>query len=572
MRALLTSILLIALVAPHADAQRIKRIDSLDDATARGGTLDSIVKNLAKRVGDSKVKQGSSSRTAKMETIVWLVDNTVEMVNLEQHGKLADAIAEHFNKPTKAHVSHAIVLIDKKLQLVQKPTSDVDAVCGALRGVATQPESAIRDTMGAIRGCASYFGKRSGNKHMVLFTIENSDTERELEATVNALKRARMRLYVLSREGIYSDPYWARRAYEAKKHAPILLKGTEAPMQEYPHTWLWHYDDPHASAPAGFGIYGLNRLVCESGGAYYVYDPVISPSTGGNCRALYHTFRLKLYEPAAVSRAKYGYMLSRHRGWHTIRQAWTEAYKMGIVGSLPPELGGSKEAGGSNQATRNGYSLSVSTLSRMASRAQKDREELQGWIQRLAKSGRSSRKTPHDRRATATADNLRFSLMVARFNLLQLIAFADYVEKVKGGQPLSALEAPIIPPGTSQNDLAISYYNRTFCQDGRRAMEETRWLGGKQADREMKQLVSTLDKLQAEHSGTPYEVVLERNAVVIFRLYKIYRGTARTVPRPRQRESSDQEKPVTTTQGPSRPARARTGGASRTGSGGATTR
>ena len=51
--------------------------------------------------------------------------------------------------------------------------------------------------------------------------------------------------------------------------------------------------------------------------------------------------------------------------------------------------------------------------SRMASRAKKDRDTLQGWIQRLAKTGRSKRKTPHDRRATATNQTIVQSFEVS---------------------------------------------------------------------------------------------------------------------------------------------------------------
>jgi hypothetical protein len=541
---------------PYALAQRSK--SPLDDATHRSAGLDQIVENLARQTADKR----PSAR--KKALLIWLVDNTTEMANSGQHEALATAIQRHFTAGSKYiaqadAIEHSIILIDASLQMLLRPTNDVAAVLDTLRTIARKPQSAIRDTMGAISACTQHFARSSHHKAIVLFTIENGDTESMLEETALWLRRTRTALYVVCREGVFSDPYWLRRSYDAEKHKPLELVGHEAPYVEYPWGWLFMIRDPHESAPAGFGMFGLNRLVVESGGSYFLYDPAVPPPSSSRCSVIYQPFRLKQYEPPTSSRAGYAALVERSRAWLTIRECWLAAYKMGVVYSLPPELaaGGTVEVSRSSTTrgvSRRYYSWSIDNLAKAAEQAAKDRVEIDGLLARLAAHKLSTRDEAFDRRAVAIADNLRFSLMVTRFNLLQLMHVAAYVQQVRGGAALSEIEDPHVRAGAT--DIGLSYSNRVFCETGIRAMEETAWLGGAVARAEMKALTAELIELKARHSGTPFEVVLERNAVVVFRVIEYVRGNPTEIQR--LRESSSTEKPEVTT--PTRPERSRSSG------------
>jgi len=492
----------------------------LDNRTHRGVSLEDIAKDLAKKSD----KWGT--RNKKQSLVVWLVDNTPQMAKLGLHKQLGEAIAKAF--ASKPNVKHTVVLIDARLHLVQKPTAALEELKASLAGVAQKPQDQIRDTMGAIAACAQGFPRRFGRKAIVLFTVENGDTERFVERTAALLRKTRSKLFVISREGIYSDPYWKRRTAETKKHKPLTLAGPETPLIEYPWGFLFQQRDPQASIPAGYGIYGLNRLVAQSGGAYYLYDPPSSSSqrycsyascrvcSGSHqrCGAVFNQYLLKQLEPSTLSRRQYAYLVQRSPTWRLIRAAWRDCYRMGVIYSKPPALTGSISKAPSN-TTRSYYSWNLGALSAAGAKARKDRVTLDAYIKRLAKLPQPKKMTPFIRRTQATADVLRCQLLVTRFNLGQLIHLASWAKVVLSGIPQSGIEQPYLSPGLSATTVGVTYANYLLCH-GTRPLRAIQWLGGKRADAELKTLSQIVDKTLDKYRRTPWELLIRRAGLVKF--------------------------------------------------------
>ncbi len=514
---LILSVLSISLpLAANAQTQ-----SELNSRTHRGVSLEGIVKDLAAK------SDTWASSAKKQSLVIWLVDNTPQMAKLGLHKQLGQLIADKFQG--KVNVKHAVVLIDAKLHLVQKPTDALEELKSALTSVAQKPQDQIRNTMAAIAACAQGFPRRYGRKAIVLFTVENGDTEHYTEQTGLLLKRTKTKLYVISREGIYSDPYWKQRRTETKKHKPLLLAGAETPLIEYPWGFLFQERDPQASIPAGYGIYGLNRLVTRSGGAYYLYDPPSSSSYGycsyascrvcsglhKRCAAVFDRYLIKQYEPSALSRAQYASLVQRNPVWRLIRAAWSDCYKMGLFQSKPPKLTGSVSKS-SRSGNRSYYNWNLGALAQAAAKATKDRQTLDAYIARLAKLPKPKRMTPFWRRTIATADVLRCQLMVTKFNLGQLIHLhASWSKIVLSGLPQSEIEAPYLSCGLSASTVALFYDNYLLCH-GTQPLKAIRWLGGLPAEKELVELASVADKMIGKYNRTPWELLIRRAGLVKF--------------------------------------------------------
>ncbi|MFH1021822.1 MAG: hypothetical protein V1809_00360 [Planctomycetota bacterium] len=158
------------------------------------------------------------------------------------------------------------------------------------------PDDCIKDWCAGVRFCLKTFGTDYPIDALCVFTLDNADTENNVEGLVTELTAARTTLIACAPETLLttSDPmtYWTRqKAYDEYKKlinldygATFAFHRRESSVNEVIPVSGLGGPAENSGNTTGYGFYGLSRVGWATSGAYFL----ISPIAEAQCACMFH--------------------------------------------------------------------------------------------------------------------------------------------------------------------------------------------------------------------------------------------------------------------------------------------
>ncbi|MBI4614588.1 MAG: hypothetical protein HY720_13340 [Planctomycetes bacterium] len=517
--------------------------------TYRYVSLEKIGEDLARQMNEDRLERGSATPDKGGEgLVVWVVDDASL---LKEHGVLAQlfqAIVAAFGTPEGdfGSVSMSLVAFRAESRVLCRPTNQVAELAQAFDELAAATDDSFKNVCQIVRDAAVFFQRQASRvrtRYMVLVSLENGDNEDELEAAVTTLVRTRFKFFCVSREAIVSDPFWSRFPGQAQG-VKLDLKGQDAPVEELPWGWTLQNSPSHESAPAGYGIYGLNRLVAATEGRYYLFYPEMPGNSfcqyhmyqgacrlcsgrHGNCQAAYDPTRLKSFAPATDARPRYQARMNQDPFFKLTIGAWEELYDKGLIQSPPPFLLDGRSIV-TNEKKRQvkgmamGVAWSPNQLGEYVSEAKKALPDVERLIQIFDRALADKRIDMEHARAQALAEVFRLHLEALRFNLRQIILFQEHAKQILDAHGDPVPDPWCVNPVTDLPGSQVYVYveNYTLCHGARR-LRSVRFLGGEEEKAALERVLERAQKSIDKYRQTPFEVVVRRVGLVYLRIYEV---------------------------------------------------
>ncbi|MHC4955087.1 MAG: vWA domain-containing protein [Planctomycetota bacterium] len=500
--------------------------------------------------------------------VMLVIDPTPSLRTADFAEKLAGAL----KKQAENLRLGVAILGEKSKPLV--PGSDRKAVVERVRAALKKPALEVRDVYTPLKKIVARFATGSGRKEIVLVTLENGDTEFNLDASVAAMKSANVPVTVVAREAFLSDSYWisgAASAVQAPRGAE--LAGADGAFVDVPWGWLFQFSRITEVAPAGHAMYGLGRLAYATGGRVHIYYPQAGkhkctlhstcPFCPGDHMPPFERFRaarLKAVEPSLAPRKQVLKAAAADPFYRAVLRAWSDASKAGLLRSAPAV----KPSGSTLVIDKKRHMANVPrwegrSHKRWATQATK----LAGTADRIAKKLREETKKAEAKggidRYRAVAELTYVMLRVTRLNLLYCAAYAREIAPVqldkKRKQPLPPEHAIVT---ADYRVTGMGYANLSLCH-GAAPFARLHLPGGARTKQELAALDEDIKRFHRRNAHTPFAVALGRMGLARFHPTGIGK---RTKPVPRDVSGSESGNAST------RPER--TGGGSSGGSSGPT--
>jgi len=556
-------LLLVLLSAPNALAE--------ESATAAGVTEPG--RSLDRALD---VVLNMRGREEEKRTLVFLVDPTASLQSAAFGDKLAAALtrnAAHLGK-TKIGVART----GAKKGVALKPTDDREAVLESVKGILTKPASTFQNVYADVRRAAAAMGGKSTARELVLVTLENGDAEDDLEGTVAALRRAKIRLHVIASEAYLADSYYSSHASTAVRPPKgAKLTGGDSAFEQMPWGWLFQRVNGNEVAPAGFALYGLSRLAHATHGNVFLYS---TANSAHQCAVYdgcpfctndhtpvgesYQSHRVNATAPITDTRKRAYAAAARDPYFRATLKVWGQASKERLLRSKPSV----RLAGGSLklEPRKSGAWLAItSSLSfkRNALRADKAVKVCTQLITSFEADLKRADGRDGLPRFKAQAEYTRLMLHLARLNL---IGFSAWCQEA-GPSMIGKIDRSIEPPekpwhGADMTPVSIGYSNMCLCH-GVEPFEHVHLPGGEAYQLALRSFGQVFNAFTSHYDHSPFGVAARRAGIA--RFYPTFRGKV-TTPPPRLKPSSSSDKTTTETGRPSRGPAGGTGGG-----GGATT-
>ncbi len=535
------------------------------DTTERGRSLDRILDLVL--LPDGSPIEGD-------RTLVFLLDPTTSLASAGFPEKLSRALRRHAS--SLGETALGIATVGGEGRTAFGPASEAKSAVAAAEAALAKPASAFQNVYADLRRVAGEAKRRRGQRDVVLVTLENGDAEDDLEATVQALRQAKVRVFVVARQAFLSDTYWAGRTAGAP--AGTKVSGAESAFVELPWGWLFQQGRANESVGSGFPVWGLSRTAEASGGRVFLYYPPSKSEHScihyGTCPfcfnndhivedEAYQSHRLRALAPFVASRKDVLGEAARDPYYRALLSAWEAASKKGLVASRPSV----KRTGGSLQLQKNvlGRLVALGSSVAFASHASKARKllaaidgierDLRSAIDKVGEGDGSDRYR-------AMAEATWVQLRILRVNTLLYAAFCDEIGPTLAGRKAGEWELPEIPyyaDGT--RFTGIGWTTMSLCH-GVAPYAEMYLPGGAEVREEMKALEGVVDPYLRRYAHTPFAAFVRKSGIARFTL--TVRG--KYVPPPKRKIPGSDSDDTTTT--PDRPAR---GGPSGGSGGGPTT-
>ena len=375
----------------------------------------------------------------------------------------------------------------KSCSIQSEPSGDLNRLKAALRSVVSDP-SGVENIGGALATVLDRYGGK-GYKYMLVAAITDEAGDdivnpKVLEQTISRLRKAKARFFVFGYESRFSarkkrvsfpatqlkgKDLAIYKAYAAALKTDIgklSVSGWADGGPECPRPELWWNANRHSwgywgggvhGIPAGFGMYGLNRLVLASDGIYFL----LKPESKYDDDKLYAQ-----YKPDMCSIIDYEKRMAAIPLRRELRQVWRE---MGLL-YLGNHLNSPKAVANAVAKARNGREYCIKHAAQ---------------LQRLVDH---SKPTGHNwQRWEAHADLTMAELMRFRFMLGQYEkAVRAYFSQIKKQIPERHYIA--VGRGRAPNDF----------------------LGGEAAHKEYKLAQQLIERVTNKHKATPWEVLGKR--------------------------------------------------------------
>lgn len=564
------SLLLALSLLAAGPAARAGDTTTAADATEPGRRLDRAL---------DIVLDGSARNAGAPRTLCVLVDPSASLATAGFPDRLEAALERNASKA--AGTEFAVLKVGEREPVVQPPTADRAAAAKAVRDALAGAKNTVRNVYADVRAAAALLAARSGARELVLVTLENGDVEDDLEGTLTALRRAKVRTYVLATEAFLADSYATSHPTVAPPKGATWTGGDGA-FAEIPWGWLFQMANPNEAAASGYAAYGLTRLCAATEGRLFLVADGAAPAhscvTLGLCAfcagdhvasgEVYQPARLRALAPLVEPRETVYAAAAHDPCWRAVHAAWRDAADAGLLRSRPSlELSG----GGARPEKRltgpwaalTGNGLAFASLAGRAGKALEACDRI-----RLALDADLGKLKPDEGspRWRAVAEYVRLMLHVTRVNLLQFVGWCQEVGPVVSGR--KPAEPPIAPPETAwfadaTRMVGVSYTNWSLCH-GVRPYLELHLPGGPALRDALTDLDGVYRAYMVRYAGTPFAVAGHRAAIAHF--LPTVQGKVLPPP-PKKTAGSTGDSPTTPSERPTRESGGSSGGGATTSGG-----
>ena len=256
---------------------------------------------------------------AKSKTlIVWLFDQSPSMRNDQQ--EIKERIERVYSELGLTSAADGDALWTAVASFGQatiihtrRPTGELDEIRAAIDEIPEDEsgqEAMCQAVIEVVQAHRRYAVQGDRQLAVIVVSDESGDDGNRIEATIDAARDARCRLYVLGREAVFGYRYahikwtWINEDDSADTinfWLPIR-RGPETPFVEQLQTnAYWRRYDAH---PSGFGSYEQVRLARQTGGVFFMLPSLESDLVHGEKR-IYEIDAMRPYLPDLSSREEY---------------------------------------------------------------------------------------------------------------------------------------------------------------------------------------------------------------------------------------------------------------------------
>jgi hypothetical protein len=432
--------------------------------------------------------------------------------------------------------------------------------------LAAAPANPVRNLYADVRVAADLLAGREGARELVLVSLDNGDVEDDLEATVRALERAKVRVSVIAREAWLADSYAWSHPTTVSAPKGSTLQGGDGAWPQLPFGWLLQQQDGHEVAPGGLALFGLSRLAAASLGRVFL----VAGSGGAHaCAALgvcswcngdhlppgevYLPHRVKALAPSVESRDDVLAADARDPWVRRALELWTACAKEGLVRARPPvgvsgatlKLEAPRTGGWTTPLPQNGLGFS---------RHAKEAAHLRGVAERLlalydADLARLGPDVGHPRhRAAAETAGVMLHLTVVNLELFE--AFCREIAPALTARESAAPQPPEIAR-LGEDQRYVGWTTTTHCLCHGLLPFRSMRLGwtAEVRDARLAALETRLQAFFGRYDHTPFGIAVRRAGLSMFQL--TVQGKV-VGPPPRRGGSNESGGESTTTQRPGR--------------------
>jgi len=463
-------------------------------------------------------------------TLALVVDPSASLVAAGFPDRFEAALDHHAEK--LATTEFVVLRVGGKDPVVLGPTSDRAAAARAVRTALTAARNETHNVYADVRAAVQALSGRPGAREVLLVTLENGDAEDDLEGTVRALERGKVRCFVLAREAYLSDSYWHSHPRTTAPRGTTFTGG-DAAFAEVPWGFVLQRGNPNEEASSGFGPFGLTRLAAATGGRVFLHDDPASShrcTANGVCRFCagtddhapagegYLAARTKPLAPSVAARDDVYVTAGRDPAYRVVLATWKKLADAGLVRSRP-SIEGAGAAWKAARVTTGAAApllaagLAFTTGATRASKALEACERIRAELEAdLVKT--TDDASP---RARAIAEYVRLMLYVTRANLIQLGAWCQDTGPTLVGKKPRELLAPELA-WRSDPDLqysGIAWSDLPLCH-GVGPVLDLSLPGGAAMHRALGDLDGVFKAYLARYGGTPFGVAARRASIALF--------------------------------------------------------
>ncbi len=273
--------------------------------TGYGAALDRLTQEIIREMRDQKV------------LVVWMFDESESMKDDQADiKKRFHRIYEELklvDDDSKADVlMSAIVSYGENLHYqtpVGKATNSIPEIMRAIDKIpndASGKENTFSLIPRVISDYRNYYTRAGRKLILVLVSDESGDDGENVDAAVEACKRARTSVYVMGRESVFGSLFayvnWVEPVYKDVTHRLPVRRGPETPLPE-----LLQFDGFNLRMDAslsGFGPYEQSRLARDTGGIFFMLPSEEQNIVEADTRK-YAALDLRPYAPDIGTRRDY---------------------------------------------------------------------------------------------------------------------------------------------------------------------------------------------------------------------------------------------------------------------------
>ena len=508
---------------------------------------------------------GSRAVDPAGRTLLVLLDPSPALAD----GGFAEAFAAALqaNAKTVAGTRIGLCVTGAKDPVVVAPTDDHDAVLRALRTALAQPGGDFVNVFAAARAAAGAFGSNAGERVLLIAALENGDVEDDVEATVAALQKAKVRVEMLTSEATLADSYWLSHA-QADAPRGTVLTGADGAVVDLPWGWLFQREAANETTPSGFAPWGYSRLAAATAGRVFLH--ATSQETRHSCGHLlqclfcngehapiddaWQSSLVAQVAPLVASRADTLAALARDPSFRAMVATWRAAAKAGLLRSEPPIKLSATSA--SPERARAGRHLGLTDTASFARNA-KNAEQAADVARQLGDAlAAELARIPAEQTTPRCAAAAQYTVVMLQLTRVNLITFAAWCRDVAPGlfdRQADALLPPEVP--SIQDDsrpAGIGFSNLSLCH-GVKPFYAVELPGGEALRTELARLDALWMGYQLRWGRSPFGMALRQNGIAQF--WPTFPGLGREPPRVRPKSGDQPEGPIT----PRRPPRSGAG-------------
>jgi len=530
-RACVAGVVLLLFGTGAAHAQGV----SASDITTRGRPLEKILATIL------------FPESGTPQSVLFVVDPSRALRTAGFSSKLGSVLTAHRRDADRLRLG-IMILGAKKDAPPLPPGSDFNDVRKQAVAATSRPRNVLRDVYSPLKKAIQMFAREPGRRTIVLLTQQNGDTEYKIEKVIAALRSAKIRVVVITREVLLSDSYWyGYSSARVKPPARAYLGGSDAAFVQIPHGWVHQDRDLTNVAGSGFATWGLARMAAATGGTVEVLYTSESSThrCGGSfvcrfCRGSNHVarhqtlraLRLKAVEPLLESRRVVFKRAGSDPYYKGVLKAWAAAYKAGLTLREPTaQRAGSGLSARRERQDEPGYIYldAIPSWRKAAQEARIGAKAANRIATSLRKSIAAGDRAGGNARYRSIAELTYVMLRLTRLNLLYLDAFYKKVAPKMTAKRAPTPEPPEIAVIRRREDVTgyyLGWDTIPLCH-GVRPFLDLKLPGGNALDVELRAFAVDYDSFLKRNAHTPFLVALSHMGIAEYSLMVIGKGNVK---------------------------------------------